>query len=368
MSDLQPATRGGRPGEPDVGDATVSELADVRSVHERYQRPGPHTTVVMPIPTPGDPRNDLTVRWHATRNDLAHRGAREASLQRLDELISAIEPRGRMALLTADDESAAWCWLARTPTPELLRVDTLPALLPALAEAAHRGPILGAVIDRVGADVVGIEHLELTSLSTVIGEEEHVHRGAPGGWSQARYQRHSELVWERNAALVATELAARAEVLGTDLVVITGDERATALVAEQLTAHPELRVRRVEAGGRHEPGSPSRLHEAALAERQSDIEARHAELLTRLAEELGQNDLATSGAVKTLEAIATDRVGTLFVDLDHALGTSVEAGESDAIARAALDHGAEVVVTSKLDVLDGIAALLRFPYPTRPVE
>ena len=78
----------------------------------------------------------------------------------------------------------------------------------------------------------------------------------------------------------------------------------------------------------------------------------------RLAEELGQQDLAVDGEVHTLQAIADHRVSTLFVDAD----TWADHTHIDETVRAAHADGATVCPASIPDLNDGVGALLRRAY------
>ena len=217
-------------------------------------------------------------------------------------------------------------------------------------------------VDRIGADIYSVDSLDITSVATIDGEDEQIHKsasgGESGGWSQKRHQRHSEVLWERNAALVAAEIQSQVADLGADAIMLTGDDRAVRLVESDLIHERVDAIARHQAGGRHEPGTVERLLRASLDERRDRAAAAVAADLAKLREELGQHDLAIDGSIHVLEAIAENRVGTLFVDIVE--GRRDE--HVDAIVRTALDHGAQVVVGDDFGVRDGIAALLRVPY------
>jgi hypothetical protein len=334
----------------------VHELSDVADVRARYLRPGPHLTVVMPVARPGEPGDDLRLRWHATTTALRHRGADETLIGIADAAVGALEHRGRDVLLTADHRDAGFCWLAEGASEPCTRVGPHPMLAPALLEVHERIPIVGVVVDRIGADLLTFRGLESRPSGTVEGEEEFVHRAAPGGWSQARWQRHSELVWERNAALVTSRAADGARELGTPLVVVTGDERAVGFVAAHAAHLEGVELHVVSAGGRQEPGTPGRLHGAALdvwrARRDAGVERQLAELR----EGLGREVLAAAGIDDTRRPVDEGRVERLFVDVTVATAPAV-----DELVAGALAGGATVIPVRDAGLPDGVAALLRFP-------
>lgn len=334
-------------------------MADVR---DRYELAGPHVTAIVPVPKPGTVGDDFDLRWKATKADLRHRGASPQAIDQMDALVASTARRGRPLLVTANDDSATACWLGFDIEPSMT-VGTLPALVPAIQQLmTASAPTIAAAVDRIGADIYSVDAFDITLHSSVDGEDDQIHKsasgGGSGGWSQNRHQRHSEVLWERNAALVAAEIDAQVTRLGADAIVITGDDRAVRLVEADVSHEPVEAVAHRQAGGRHEPATVDRLRRAALEERRERASATVADELARLREELGQRDRALDGSIHVVEAIAENRVGTLFVDMEEGRRDA----QVDAIVRAALAHGAQLVVGDDFAVHDGIAALLRVPY------
>ena len=332
-------------------------LADIAAVLLRYQRNGPHTTAVMPMPTPGQVGDDLTTRWNATRTDLGHLGASDAALTHLDRAVAALAPCGHNVLITADDADAAYCWLTRPATRSFMHVGQRPTLVPALAEVGRRPGVVAAAVDRTGADLFVIDHADLHADGVVDGEHDRIHKSAGDGNDQAKNQRHSELVWNRNARAVADALIALAHRWHATHVLLTGDQRAVDLVRSHVTAGDNLSVQSVRAGGRHEPDTGLRFLAAAIAAAAATQQAANEVDLAWLAEELGQDDRAVEGEVRTLEAVTTGRAKTLVVDSSRLVGAN---HVDDAIVAAAAT-GANVVATHAPLLQDGVAALLRRP-------
>lgn len=345
-----------RPAHAAVEADGVHRLADSAAVLRRYRARGPHATVVMPIATPGRVGDNMEKRWSATRADLRHLGADESILEHLDVAVAALPPSGYEALVTANPDGAAYCWLL-TPSGPLMRVGSLPSLVPALAEVERRRRVVVAAVDRVGADISIVDHAQIETVTSVDGDTEGIHKSAGDGHDQARRQRHSEVVWERNACEVAKAIGRLVRKYSAPFVVLSGDLRAIHLVAERL-AGPNVTVYSAHAGGRHEPQTTQRLLAAAIAaETAAQDVARQADL-DLLTEELGQQDLAVDGEVHTLQAIADHRVAELFVDGD----TWADRAHVDEAIRAAHADGAEVCIARGAQIADGVGALLRRPY------
>ena len=334
----------------------VAELGGVQDVHDRYHVVGPHATVVMPVPKPGVHTGDLRDRWHAVRNNIAHDGASRAMLEHLDALTVGLAATAETVLLSASDESAVWSVLDGPVLRSEWHVGPVPWLLPVLGSLGVRDSVVGAIVDRVGADLLVLSSAGPTRAGEVNGEDEFVHKTTRGGWSQSRHQRHSEVVWDRNAHLVAEAIEALADRTSARLALLTGDERATNLVAQRLSRGNHVAGCPTEAGGRHEPETSRRLHEAAMAALRQRHAARLQELCGRFDEALGRQDRAVDGAMLTLDAIHDRRVRELFLDEKAA-----QYPLFDAAARDAMDQGADVVLASDLQCLDGMSALLRVP-------
>jgi hypothetical protein len=346
-----------RPAHEAVEPDGLTRLADSKAVLDRYRLPGPHATVVMPLATPGSAGDDRHKRWSATQADLRHLGADENIVHRLDQLVSRLPPSGYEALVTANADSAAYCWLITPTRDSMMRLGSLPSLMPALIEMNRRPRVVTAAVDRVGADLAVVDHAHLEALHAADGDEEGIHKSAGDGLDQARNQRHSEVVWERNASEVAKQTSRLVSEYRARVVVLTGDRRAVDLVADRVVG-PNVSVHVAQAGGRHEPDTRLRLLAAAIsAANESQATTQKADT-ERLAEELGQQDLAVDGEVHTLQAIADHRVSMLFVDAD----SWADHAHIDETIRAAHVDGADVCPASAPDLTDGVGALLRRAY------
>lgn len=333
---------------------TVVRLGDLGDITTRYRRPGPHTTLVTRLAVPGDKGDNFAARWHATQSDLARIDATKLSIDHLSAAVDLLTHNGNFVLLTADDDSAAYCWLTDPNTAEFMRVADTPCLVPALDEVVETGTVIGGIVDRLGVDMFVIDHIEMLhdSSRTDVIDEESVDRSRR---RRRRLRPHARLEWRAGAARTAEQLGQLADRNAASLIVLTGDDRTVAGVAEELSRQTHRPVRVVEAGDRKTPTSRERLH---LAAHQAIRELRTQTFgvaVDRLREELGQHDRAVAGAVATLEEISQHVVDTLFVDPTR----WTESEHIDEIIRAALATGARVIPAERLDVDDGVAALLR---------
>ena len=329
----------------------TNELAGVTDVLARYQRSGPHATVIMEFPAPGQTGDDRAMRWHVRRSELIDAGATGAALGHLDALVDTLEPRGDTVLLTADDNDATFCWLIDHAVDHLAHVGPCPALLAALAELSDRAPVIIGVVDHLGADLFELDHLDLTEIGSVKGDQVQTHRHTGG--DQAGYRRRSEAVYERNADTIARQITEHAVHAAARLVVLTGDDREAAAVTDHMDTH-RFTVVAVQAGARHDPHLAERLCRAAIEQSLADRSSRRSIAVAHLREELGRHALGVEGRDATATAITEGRMATMFVDRTAA------PDDADTLARDTLLHGGTVVVADELGVADGVAGVLRY--------
>jgi hypothetical protein len=149
----------------------------------------------------------------------------------------------------------------------------------------------------------------------IAGADDEIERNAPGGWSQARYQRRAEDSWQHNAHQVADHVRRRLAAVGAQVLVVSGDVRAVQLLLERVHEEPHLLVRHL-SGSRSPDGSqterPGRLDEV-LREVGREQTAR---LLETFQAHLDADGLSVQGAEDTVDALAAGRVATLLVAAD----------------------------------------------------
>jgi hypothetical protein len=87
--------------------------------------------------------------------------------------------------------------LQRPISRAVVAVGRTPRLLPLLQATQCDIDHLAVLLDRTGADVWHRDGVgDPIDTKVVSGQEHHVHRGHPGGWSQRRFQQIAENAWE----------------------------------------------------------------------------------------------------------------------------------------------------------------------------
>src|SRR4051794_442703 len=335
------------------------------------------------------PRWEL--RWKNARRELERLGADPAALAQLDD--AAVDaPRRGPPFYGAPDEPRLWTadsWPA-PPRREVLRVASLPSLAPLIERRQREVPHVVALVDREGADIVAVERGGETRGSEVDGVDGPViHKSAPGGWSQRRYQDRAEESWAKTARAIADVVVVSADEVDAQLVVLAGDVRELQLVRDALPERLRELTHVVQGGRAAGTDEDARRHEIERLLHTAVADATVA-LLRKLREELGQHDRAVVGALDTFAALQKSQVEVLLVhddpddertawfgaaptaagvvgadpdptDLGVDRGAAREGRLVDVAIRAAVGTGADLrVVPSVHTVPDGVGAILRW--------
>jgi len=371
---------------------------------------GPLTTVCLDV-TRADEAGEREVknRWNGLRRALEQQGAPATTLDSIADVVlrptHVPGPHGRFLVASAD-EILLDRVLADAPAREEAFHDGVPSLMPAAQAADEAVRYLLVEVDRSGADLSwsGAEsHPADTMLSPVEGGHDVLHKTRAGGWSHRRMQARVEDSWERNAEAVAAELDRAVTEMRPELVMVTGDVRAVALIgAEVGRATSELLVEvpgGARADGVKEDAFAANVHEVLEAYRAR----RRERFVERLREGLGRGDGAVTALGDVVDVLRRGQVAELVISLDAAgrpaplaerllwvgagpLELAVRRSELAALGvedgaarqlradivllRAAVAQDAGVTFTpeSSVELVDGIGAVLRWSDPATPHE
>ncbi|HEY7008163.1 MAG TPA: Vms1/Ankzf1 family peptidyl-tRNA hydrolase [Jatrophihabitantaceae bacterium] len=357
-----------------------------------YRHGGPFATVYLDATRASESgAREVELRWRARRTDLADRGASGADLAALDDVIAADRTPGRAGLV-AVAAAGSVVFVDHLPDPPRraeIRLAPLPHLMPYLAQRGPRVPYLVVVADRSGADIAGPPWADVPE-TTVTGSDRYpLHRSGRDDWSEWHFQHRVENSWESNARDAAQAVAERAAAGRAALVVLAGDERARALLQDELASglREGTEVVQVEPGGRADGASPEPLAAAVDNAVLHHVWRWRRELLARMQQNLGRAEFAVAGVADVVDAVRRAAVDTVVISDDpsstlrayigpqpvhigltedelHALG--VDSPQQDrldaALIRAVLGTGAHLVVTPNAHhyLPNGIGALLRY--------
>lgn len=371
---------------------------------------GPFATLYLPTHRRTDNAGPaFDVLWKDVLRQLDDAGVDRATRDALDAGRGSHTDGGTVVLVGAAGELLLRVALPEAQDTTLVRVGTLPALLPLLDWAQTRVPHLVVLADRRGADVLGYgDGDEPTQVGTVDESRHPVHKVRSGGWNERRYQRNVEDSWAQTGRDIAAAVEQIARDVSARVILLGGDEREVGLVRDALPTDLAALVTTID-GQRAEDGGSDHVAEAVLQGLAGHLAAEVEDLLERFAtyrgratkdrarpltDDEGNHDVALNaadGPSEVVEALRMAQVGTLLLseDLDEArrvwigpqplhlgltheeitaLGADepVEAPLGDALARAALGSDAEVrFVPAGTDrsPSEGVGALLRYSTP-----
>ncbi len=366
-------------------------------------RPAPFTTVyVDATPSQLSAEAEAADRWKAVRRELERQGAPAPVLDEIGDRLEVPDgrrtPHGRV--LVADAYGVVVDRLLATPPAQSQGMfGPAPALLPAIHAADESVDLLVVAVDRNGADLQRVQAGERDARPTtqvVEGGHDEVHKTRGGGLDR-RSQTRAEDSWQRNAEAVASALDHLVAAEPPDLLVLTGDVRAVALVREAVGQPVRELLVEVPGGGRGEG-----VHEDAFhAKKVEAIDAyrgrRRTAMLDRFRQALGQGSAAVTALDAVVEVLRRGQVAelvlgggssalgarTLWVGPDPlqlattaadlaAIGVPSDQARSMpcdvALLRAALgqDAGVTIAADGEAELVDAVGALLRWSDGSTP--
>ncbi|MDO8381694.1 MAG: Vms1/Ankzf1 family peptidyl-tRNA hydrolase [Microbacterium sp.] len=204
----------------------------------------------------------------SVRDRFAEIGASEADVEALAEALtdrpSIPSPSARYLLMRDGevvlDEDFAGARLG----PERFGHGPVPGILPLLRHSDESVRFVVVETGREGAEVrleTAAKHSERAPID-VAGRDDSLPKVQAGGWSHARYQRHSEDVWMHNQNEVADVVDRLVREHCPKFVVVAGDVRARQLLADALDPASSALVVDVDTHTRADGADGTALEEA----------------------------------------------------------------------------------------------------------
>jgi hypothetical protein len=231
---------------------------DLSYLRPLFTTPGPWASVYLDATRAEEnAEHEIELRWRSLRAQLAAAGAGDATLDALQEAVTAGPHRpGQSGLAAfASGTDVVVEPMAAPPAVEQAAFGPLPHAMPLVAQRGEEIPYVQVLSDRTGADVTGLSAGGVPRKVPVRGGESYpISKVRGGGWSNPRYQNAAEETWKRNAGDVAAAVADLAAAVGAEVIVVGGDVRSAPLIAEQLPRRWQQRVIVTDEGARHAPG------------------------------------------------------------------------------------------------------------------
>ena len=222
--------------------------------------------------------------------------------------------------------------------PERVAHGPFPEIVPLLRHRAGERLILVVETGRDGADV-SLQHLgrSAAQVQHIEGEDHPITKVSPGGWSQARFQRSVEEVWQRNQDEVAEEVDRIVREHRPEHIFVTGDAHARGLLLESISTDALALVVEVDADTRADGADDTALVEEIERTVGLADDARIDAVRDRAAERDAENGAVGIAAV--VGALQQAQVDTLLLDarLADDDGTLLALPESPWVAIGATD-------------------------------
>lgn len=342
---------------------------------ELFKSKGPWCTVYTDISTGTvDSLHAIDVLPENVCRELEQQGASKADLAAVERAVRPAEgvPDPVCRYLLVRDGTVEIDEVLPGPLagPGVVRREDVPDLAPLFRHRPDDFPYVVAEVGRDGGEIClqYASRVRAHDEQQIEGETEHLKKFPGGGWSQARFQRHTEDVWRRNTEQVAEQIDKVVAESGAQLVVLAGDLRARGLVEDQLSKASRALLSVIDANTRAE-GSGRADSEHRVEERVAEVIAhRQQGLLERLAEQQGRSDpSAVSGIEPVVSALQQAQVETLLVDASR-IDTDRELLALDAEPWIAAQES-EAVGAGVVGRVPALAALVRAAVLTdgRPV-
>ncbi len=274
--------------------------------------PLPVATIYLPSPSAvEDAEQRFAIRTKNVRQHLEQADAPESMVALVDEALGRADhsdAAGRFLVVT-DERVVLDRDLVRPVDETDITLGRLPAILPMLEISRIDVPHLAVLLDRTGAHVYERSGVaDPVDVDVIEGEELHVQRSQPGGWSQKRFQTRAENLWEQNAKQTVEEILA--EHPDVELIVVGGDVRAVGFFTEHVPNGPTV----VEVDGARSADHDAFLDNADRVLRTRAAE-RQTEAMDRVTEAVATGNGADGDAA--LQLITQGLADEVIIGNDH---------------------------------------------------
>lgn len=294
---------------------------DTAILHRALRSPGPFATVCADVThTTESADTELELRVRALTEQLAEQGATEAAIDAVrGRLLEGADGgwagtlRGRAVIADAEGRVLLDSPLVDVPRTEVAEWSPQPDLLPVLRQLPGRVPHLLVVTDRVGADITIVTDPGRPAMQTSVeGDTEYMRKISRGDWSELSYLHTAENVWIANADKVAKVIDQLVGQTRARFVLLAGEERARAVLADRVTARVKELLVEMSEGGRAEGADREPIHRRQ-GELVAEYEAREDAHVLEQIEAASAHGLAVTGTALVVEALRKSQVETLVL-------------------------------------------------------
>lgn len=298
----------------------------------------------------GDAVAQLDARLRDIRKHLEDEGVGADVIEAIETAARAKHPVGRSGrgLIAAGNRIVLDEHLIRPPATTVLRVSTLPYLVPVIEHGALHTAYLMVAVDNTGADI------SLASGTETVKSDDHA---GPQGKEEAVH---------KNIREVADRVTHLVDETGADIVFITGEAGSRAELVSELPERVAAKAVQLQGGGRTAGTDHAEVHHEMGQEFLKRRLAAIDEAAQRFNAGRGTG-LAVEGLASVTVALRDGSVDTLIIgDLGDAAivddGGEQRADEALPLLAVAT-HAALIRTDERINPADGVGAVLRYADP-----
>ncbi|MGO3152593.1 MAG: baeRF2 domain-containing protein [Galactobacter sp.] len=310
---------------------------------------------------------ELTARWNQFRNRLAADGAPTDILDEIEEAVLSPSPIGGRhgRTIIATPKEIILDRVLPVPPREAVSFGPQPMLLPLVQVVPYAVSQLLIEVDRAGADL----HLrapenpkiDAADADKVDGGHDELHKASAGGgsrhgWRAREFNARVEDSWERNAEAVARKVDALVLEHKPDMVLITGDVRATSLLRDALGQDAAERVQVLSGGTRGVSMERAAFRKELQAATAAFIEHRQKSVAESFLEGQQRAGATVGGGSEVASTLQRGQVEDLVLVVGQ------EPDNVEELIRAAIetDAGVHALEPESASIPDGVGAFLRW--------
>ncbi|MFD5225964.1 Vms1/Ankzf1 family peptidyl-tRNA hydrolase [Microbacterium sp. NPDC058342] len=286
-------------------------------MHEVLAEPGAWTTVYTDGPQ-GEPPGAVESRMRSLKDRLRDAGVpdddADAVLAALPDDTGLPAPSARWLLVRAGDIVADEGFSSARRGLERITHGSFPDIVPLVRHRGAQRRILVVETGRDGAEL-SLERLgraEPEHTEQVEGDQQPITKVNPGGWSQARFQRSVEEVWQHTQSDVADAVDRIVRERQPDHVFVTGDAQARGLLLENIEGGTLDLVVEVDADTRADGADDQSLRDAI----DETVSIAHDDAISAVRDRAAEQDArnGASGLADVVGALQQAQVQTLLLD------------------------------------------------------
>lgn len=322
---------------------------------------------------------ELSIRWGQLRTQLTEAGAPKAVLDDVEATVlppSSIGGRHGRAIVASTSGILVDRVLPVPPYQDFADWSETATLLPLLQLTPYSVSRLLIEVDRAGADL----HLRAPENPTIDqapngrgadesidGGHDELHKarlggGSQHGWRTNNYEARVEDSWERNAEAVAEKVNKLVVKHRPDMVILTGDIRAQALLKAELHQEVLARLHTATGGTRGVSLERASFREELARITQNFIDHNQQHLVEQFREHQARDTTSIAGAEEVALALQRGQVEQLVFVPGH------EPDSIEELLREAIltDAGVSALQDDYEPIPEGVGALLRWRDDTTP--